>query len=286
MSKENARSAGDEALPREVPAGWMPDAKEAAKDRLFVTALARGLEILRAFRRGDDASVLGNFDIARRTRLPPSTVSRLTHTLVRLGYLERVPRLDKYRLGPAVLSLGYAFLADLDIARAARPLMEELAAHARVNVGLGAADRLDMVYVDAARGTGSSLHPLEPGSRIPMATTAMGQALLSQLPDGERSFLLDRMREQSPHDDWSRLSNAIAQASEEVRRQGFCVARWQPDIIAAGVPLLAGHGKARYALNCGGPTFMIDPQRLAGEFAPRLVSIARQVERKLGYDRE
>lgn len=268
-----------------TPTGWMPGEREAESDRLFVTALARGLEILRAFRRGDNASILGNLEIARRTTLPPSTVSRLTHTLVRLGYLEWVPRLDKYRLGPAVLSLGYAFLADLDISRAARPLMEELARDGRINVGLGAADRLDMVYVDAARGTGSSLHPLEPGSRIPMATTAMGRALLSQLPGSERAFLLDRMRdERQTTGDWASLSKAIAQAIRDVQRQGFCVAHWQPDIIAAGVPLVTG-GNSRYALNCGGPTFMVDAERLNREFAPRLVSIAREIERKLGYDR-
>ena len=267
-----------------APTGWLPDEGDAANDRLFVTALARGLEILRAFRRGDNASILGNLDIARRTMLPPSTVSRLTHTLVRLGYLESVPRLDKYRLGPAVLSLGYAFLADLDVRRAARPLMEELARDGRINVGLGAADRLDMVYVDAARGTGSSLHPLEPGSRIPIATTAMGRALLSQLPDGERAFLLQRMQEErQTKEKWTSLSEAIAQATMDVQRQGFCTAHWQPDIIAAGVPLVTG-GNSRYALNCGGPTFMVDADRLNREFGPRLVGIAREIERKLGSD--
>jgi hypothetical protein len=73
------------------------------EDRPFVTALARGLELLGAFR--PDDRVLGNLELATRTALPKSTVSRLTYTLTRLGYLE--PAQDGsggagYRLGSRV----------------------------------------------------------------------------------------------------------------------------------------------------------------------------------------
>ena len=49
------------------------------QDRDFVTALARGLELLRAFRREGEA--LGNGELAERTGLSRSTVSRLAYTL-------------------------------------------------------------------------------------------------------------------------------------------------------------------------------------------------------------
>lgn len=54
-------------------------------DRRFATTLARGLSVLRAFRPSNDG--LGNAEIAERTGLPRSTVSRLTFTLQTLGYL-------------------------------------------------------------------------------------------------------------------------------------------------------------------------------------------------------
>ena len=50
------------------------------KDRNFVTALARGLDVLRCFRENETA--LTNTDFSERTGLPKATVSRLTHTLV------------------------------------------------------------------------------------------------------------------------------------------------------------------------------------------------------------
>ncbi|MFC7607994.1 helix-turn-helix domain-containing protein [Teichococcus aestuarii] len=103
---------------RAAPTAHQPDSP-AGQDRDFVTALARGLEVLGCFRRGE--SLLGNQEIAARCGLPRSTVSRLTHTLTQLGYLHYVPELGRYRLGTAVLALGSAMLGGLDIRRVARP---------------------------------------------------------------------------------------------------------------------------------------------------------------------
>ena len=105
---------------RDAPAPSRPK-----EDRHFVTALARGLQVLACFRSDDKA--LGNLEIAERCELPKSTVSRLTGTLTRLGYLYQVKASGKYRLGSATLSLGTTMLRRLDVRQIARPLMQELA---------------------------------------------------------------------------------------------------------------------------------------------------------------
>src|SRR5882757_3523955 len=61
------------------------DLEEGTADRQFVMALARGLDVLGAFRRGEPR--LGNQELAERTGLPKPTISRITHTLTQLGYL-------------------------------------------------------------------------------------------------------------------------------------------------------------------------------------------------------
>src|SRR3954454_6251454 len=78
-------------------------------DRQFATTLARGLEVLRCFTPLEP--LLGNKEISVRTGLPKPTVSRLTYTLTKLGYLRHNMRLGKYQLGSAVLSIGYPLLA-------------------------------------------------------------------------------------------------------------------------------------------------------------------------------
>src|ERR1700745_3177605 len=78
-------------------------AKKTATDRSFVVALSRGLDVLRAFHPND--GLLGNQELAARTKLPKPTVSRLTYTLTKLGYLTPVPRFEKYRLPPPAVGL-------------------------------------------------------------------------------------------------------------------------------------------------------------------------------------
>jgi len=149
--------------------------KRVATDRSFVVALSRGLDVLRAFQPND--GLLGNQEIAARTNLPKPTVSRLTYTLTRLGYLTPVPRFEKYQLAPAAMALGYAALANLGVRHLSEPFREELMRETGGAVAVGGRDRLSMIYFGQSRGMTIGVQ-LDVGSRIPIATTAMGRAYL------------------------------------------------------------------------------------------------------------
>ncbi|HYF55039.1 MAG TPA: IclR family transcriptional regulator, partial [Salinarimonas sp.] len=269
------RRVDDAALP-DAPAH--PDGPEDA-DRNFVTALARGLEVLRAF---DSARLLGNGEIAARTGLPKATVSRLTYTLTRLGYLQHDPVRQAYRLDPRVLGFGFAALTDLGVRDIAHPLMERLARESCLSCGLGLRDRLSVMYIDVVDGGGAITLRVSVGSRLPLATSAMGRALLAGLPDAERAHLLGMILDREP--DAARraeIADGVAQAGEAIARSGFCAAigEWQVDVAGIGVPLVTPAGA--FALNLGGPLYRVDRDRLVADYAPRLVEIARHVRDRL-----
>src|SRR3989442_11389862 len=92
----------------------------SAPDRKFVTALGRGLNVLRCF--GPRDRWLANQEIAARTGLAKPTVSRLVYTLTQLGFLRHSHSPRQYALGSAAVSLGYSALTQIDIPRPARPL--------------------------------------------------------------------------------------------------------------------------------------------------------------------
>src|SRR6202451_3295678 len=172
-------------------------------DRHFVTALARGLEVLACFRPGDRA--LGNQELSKRCGLAKSTVSRLTHTLTRLGYLIYVEDSAKYSLGTATLSLGSSMLARLDIRKIAHPLMQELAEFGQCMVSLGSRDRLSMIYIDGVRGASAITWSLDVGSRLQIVSSAMGRAYLTAVTDRERSDILERVHELADPERWPEL---------------------------------------------------------------------------------
>jgi hypothetical protein len=112
-------------------------------------SLERGIEILRAFRPGVD--VLGNGEIAERTGLPRSTVSRLTRTLVNSGMLDEAHDRRAYRLAASVISLGHAMRIGSPMLNTIGPLMRAESVRRKVNVGLATADRTMMVYLESVR---------------------------------------------------------------------------------------------------------------------------------------
>ncbi len=252
------------------------DAASAARDRQFVSALARGLDILRSFQAGDPA--LTNHEIAERTGLPKPTVSRLTHTLRELGYLTYSQRTGAYQLGPGVLGLGYAMIASLEIREHLRPYMDELAAMANVTVALGGRDRLSVVYLDVRRGAQTISLSRNVGSRLPLATTSMGRAIMAALPDAERDYLLRAIREREP-DDYPRIERGVRRACNELARQGFCTSfgDWLADVNAVGAPILSVDGDHLYGLNAGGPSFLVPPEILLERLGPRLAEITREL---------
>lgn len=270
MSLEGVHASWDIASPR----GPRPAANG---DRKFITALARGLEVLRVFTPTD--ALLGNGEIAERTGLPKPTVSRLTYTLTKLGYLAHIERLAKYQLAPAALALGYTALANIRIRQLARTHMQELADYAGGVVALGTRDRLDLIYMELARSKHGAMLRLLQGSRVPIVTTAMGRALIAGMPDAERTWLLGYIKRQEGKN-WPKVKTSIERAIRDYETRGFTMSLgdWERDINAVGVPITASDGSGLFAFNCGAPGFHFTREKLETDIGPRLVNMVRNVE--------
>ncbi|EIU1438663.1 TPA: IclR family transcriptional regulator [Pseudomonas aeruginosa] len=254
----------------------MQEKDEELKDRQFVTALARGLELLRCFTPRE--SLLGNQELAKKTGLPKPTVSRLTHTLTRLGYLRHLPHSGKYQLEVGVMSFGYAMLSNLSIRALARPLMEEMAGYAKAAVAMAARDRLSMVYLDVVHGEANLTMRRQVGSHLSLHRSAIGRACLAAMPEDEREFILGHIRKRHP-EDWPEVRKGLERAFRDYADYGFCLSlgEWQRDVNAVGVALHhESHGLL--AFNCGGPSFHLKREKLEDDIGPRLLHMVHNIE--------
>ena len=265
----------------DVSTAATPKAHVGKQDRHFVTALSRGLDVLSCFRSG--SRLLGNQDISERCRLPKSTVSRLTYTLTKLGYLHYVKESGKYRLGTATLALGSAVLGRFEVRDLARPLMQELADATGTTVSLGARQRLSMVYVEVCKGNAVLSLNGEVGMRLPLATSAIGRGYLAICSETERADLLEQIRELD-HVAWPSVKQRIDKSLELYRELGVSgsFGDWQPDVNGIAAGFRPGNGLPPMAINCGAPAFKVSPEYLLGEVRPRLIEIVRQIEEGLG----
>ncbi len=250
------------------------------EDRNFVVALARGLEVLRAFKVRD--GFLGNQEISERTGLPRPTVSRLTYTLCQLGYLTKVERIGKYQLAPSAIALGYSALANVGIRKIARPLIQAAAEHLSAPVALGVLDRNRALYIDIARGSTTFTVQLDIGSRIPLATTAMGCALIAAASPAERDRIFAGLSERYGKD-WPACEAQIREAIEFYGQEGYVIRKgsWRSDINAVGVPLVAADGSGTFAFNCGGPPNEFTMKKIRTVVGPALRQMVQEIDTRL-----
>ncbi|MDF9907697.1 IclR family transcriptional regulator [Pseudomonas laurylsulfatiphila] len=258
--------------------GMLDPASAPGEDEIggqFVTALARGLELMRCFT--PRQNVLGNQDLARMTGLPKPTVTRLTNTLMRLGCLKREVHSGKYQLDVGVLGFGYAMLSNLSIRSLAHPLMEELANHAQAAVAMAARDRLQMVYLDVVQGKGNTTMRRQIGSYLPLAQSSMGRACLAAMPETEREFLLDHIRQREA-EQWPAIRKGLDKAFRDYSDYGFClsIGEWHRDVNSVAVPLL--HPQfGLLTFNCGGPSFQLPREQLMDDTGPRLIDMVNNI---------
>lgn len=209
-------------------------------------SLARGVEVLRAF--GAGADLMGNGEIAERTGLSRATVSRLTQTLVDAGLLDHDRRQRAYRLGAALLSLGHAMRTGSPVLKAVGPLMRETASRMRINVGLAAPDRDEMVYLESVRyNRRVALRSVVAGQRVPIELTSLGRAYLAVAGPERRADLLAHFARRRG-EEWPRIRDEIDMAHRSVIADGYCAAAWQPDVVAVSTPLVTD-GNPVHVLN-------------------------------------
>ncbi|WP_291142543.1 IclR family transcriptional regulator [Hydrogenophaga sp.] len=239
--------------------------------------MARGLEVLACFRTGE--ATLSNQELAQRCKLPKSTVSRLTMTLTKLGYLIHVAESGRYRLGTACLALGSALLTRLDVRKVARPMMQELANFSGASVSLGVRDKLSMIYVENCRSKAALTLTLDVGSRMPLAASAIGRAWLAAVPDAEREAALDQIRELD-HLAWPGVQAGVEKAIEDYRTLGVTCSfgDWNKEVNGIARAFDPGNGLPMMAVNVGGASYNLSPEFLLKEVRPRLLDVVRAIE--------
>lgn len=251
---------------------------DADVGRQFVTSLARGLSILNVFTSGE--MQLGNQEIADRVKLTKPTVSRLTYTLTSLGFLQHCPDVGKYRLGMAALALGYRSMSNMYIRQIAKPFLDKAALDLNMCAVLGYRDELSAVYLEYARGPTLLTYSLEPGSRIPLATTALGRSIIAMMSDVEREVLLRELRQSISGKSWPRIEAGIKQALTDYHDLNLILSLgdWEPEVHSIGTPLRLGNSHPSMALIMGGAARQFDRNALIEEVGPYLLRMASDIK--------
>jgi len=204
--------------------------------------------------------------IAEQLGIPGSSTSGLLADLVRRGYVVADEQ-RRYRVGPAVMRLAGAFLADLDLPRVVEPDVGALASQAQESVGFAIRAGVEMLVLSRCNWPNQLTYMLQLGDRAPLATSASGRAFLAALPAEE----------------WSTLPGTVADAVGQAVRCGIAFS-WQELIVGintAAVAVLDATGRPVGALSISVPTPRYDPIAFRGH-CTLLAAVAHRLSTRLG----
>jgi DNA-binding IclR family transcriptional regulator len=242
--------------------------------------VSRGLAVLRAFR--CDRAPLSNGELVRRTGFSKASVSRLTSTLMQVGFLRHVQGGRGFELAVGSLGMGHASLASSDIVQAALPLMQQLADRLGVSVALAVGDGLDMLYIAYCVGHRVATLRLGTGSVLPMGTTSIGHAYLWGLPVQPRNRLVARLKT-AAGDQARKMMQGMDASLSELAATGACavLGGFQRDAFGVSVPVRIGRAQTVMGLSCGKADVQPDLAAERKRISPVLKAAAAQLEKQL-----
>ena len=249
----------------------------------FMTSLARGLHVIRAFSGVDRRLTIA--DVSRATGLTRAVVRRCLYTLRELGYAATDGR--TYSLQPRILNLGYAYLSTAPIPVTAQPVLEELSEQIGEATSVAVLDDGAVVYVARAATRRIMAVTLGVGSRLPAYCTALGRVLLASMPPEQAAQELAKF-ELVAHTRFTVTSRRrIEEILTEVRAEGFAVNDQELEIglRSIAVPVRNVVGATVAAMNVSAQASRVTRRELLDRSLPLLRAAAERLGNQLAPPR-
>jgi len=241
----------------------------------FIEALARGLEVIRAF--GPNRPVMTLSEVAAATGLARPTARRMLLTLEELGYVRAAQ--GGFALTPRVLELGMAYIGSTNLWEIARPHMEQLVAHTNESSSIAQLDGSDIVYVARVAVPKIITIAVTIGTRFPALQTSLGKVLLAELPTSELERVLAIPSRSGIAPLWRPGAPERDHALCDIRTRGWAIA---DEHLAYGIrsiaaPLRDGSQQVVAALNVSVHAAETSIETLTEQYLPWLLQTAAAI---------
>lgn len=250
-----------------------------AKNPEYLSTLERGLRVLKAF--DEDHPEMTLSEVAAKTALPPAVARRCLITLVELGYIGQHER--KFLLRPAVLTIGSAFLASMQIEQVVLPPLQALRDQTGDSASLAVLSGTDILYVAHVSTDRRFRVAAGVGTRFPFHATSLGKALAAHLPADEQAALVARAPFQRFTERTVTDGAALRDRFALIAARGYDSALDELDygIVSVAVPIFGRAGGVIASINCSTSTTRISQDELVRTRLPLLRGAAGEIEAAL-----
>ncbi|WP_036321421.1 IclR family transcriptional regulator domain-containing protein [Microbacterium sp. B24] len=241
----------------------------------FIEALARGLDVIRAF--GNVHRPMSLTEVAEAAALARPTARRALITLTELGYV----RTDSgtFSLTPRVLELGMAYVASSDVWELTRGHLRDLVHATNESCSIAQLDGSDIVYVSRVAVPKLVTLSVTIGTRFPAAVTSLGKVLLASLSTDELEKTLATPSRSGIHPQVVLDREELNVALRDVRARGWALTDQQlaPAVRSVAAPIRNGEGTVVAAVNVNAHAMETSLKTLVDDYLPELLRAASAI---------
>jgi DNA-binding IclR family transcriptional regulator len=242
----------------------------------------RALALLDALGAQQEDSSLAELSIA--LKLHKSTVHRLIRVLERHRLIDKNPATGRYHLGLKLFELGSKAIAALDFREHARPYLARVLRETEETVNLCILDAGQVLYIEKMESQRNLRMSSSVGHRFPAYCTALGKAILAELPDSEVDAILKQsgMKKKTPNTITSPA--ALKLELQAIRARGYAIDDEENEEGArcVGAAIRDHQGRVVGALSVSGPAFRVNRNKVP-EIAGSVMAAAAELSADLGY---
>jgi DNA-binding IclR family transcriptional regulator len=248
-----------------------------------VQVLDRALAVLEVL--ANCSNECGLAELCTALKLHKSTVHRLMMVLQQHRLVDKNPETGRYRLGLRLFEFGSKAIAALDLRGHARPYLDQLQRELGETVFFCILDEGQVLYLEKVESQQSVRTGCTVGSRAPAYCTAVGKAMLAELPEAEVNDIIRRWGLKAITANTITTAAALRSELRAVRSRGYAIDNEEKEqglrCVSAAV---RGHsGKMFAALSVSGPAFRVTKERIP-EIAEAVMRVASELSAELGYE--
>ncbi|HJV81777.1 IclR family transcriptional regulator domain-containing protein [Noviherbaspirillum sp.] len=248
---------------------------EALTDPSFMTSLARGLAVIRAF--SDQRRSLTIAQISHKTGIPRAAVRRCLHTLKQLGYADSES--NNFSLKPKVLTLGYSYLSSTPLTVSALPCLNQISSALNESCSLAVLDENEVLYVARSATSRIMSVALNTGSRLPAYCTSLGRVMLAHMPADDLDAYLAKVELKAYTHRTVVSAERLKEILEGVRENGYGIVEEELEVglRSIAVPVRGASGNVVAALNVGAQATRVTSKQMKEQFLPVLLRGAQEL---------
>ncbi|MEY3264240.1 MAG: hypothetical protein RL717_1717 [Pseudomonadota bacterium] len=248
---------------------------DALTDPSFMTSLARGLAVVKAF--SDQRRAMTIAQISHKTGIPRAAVRRCLYTLKQLGYADS--EANNFYLKPKILTLGYSYLSSTPLTISAQPCLNHVSRTLNESCSLAVLDELEVLYISRSATSRVMSVALNAGSRLPAYCTSLGRVMLAAMSDAELDAYFEKATLRAFTDRTIISESGLRAILIDVRQSGYAVVEEELEIglCSIAVPVRGASGTTVAALNVGAQSTRVTRFQLEKTFLPALLNAASEL---------